>query len=90
MPYAVIMEWDADWESHLKIDAAIGDEPARGLVLHSSGPCDAGTRVLDIWESKEHSTRFFAERIAPALESLGVEPGPPLSVTEFDLQIVRT
>jgi hypothetical protein len=90
MPYALIMEWDADWETHLKIDAAIGTEPADGLVLHTAGPCDGGTRTLDVWESKEHSTRFFGERIAPALASLGIEPGPPLSMTEFDLEIART
>jgi hypothetical protein len=48
------------------------------------------TRTPDVWESKEHSTRFFGERIAPALISLGIEPGPPLSMTEFDVEIVRT
>lgn len=90
MPYTVIMEWDADWETHLRIDAAIGDEPAEGLVLHAAGPCAAGTRVVDVWESKEHSSRFFESRIMPALLSLGLEPGPPISVTEFDVEIVRT
>lgn len=90
MPYAVIMEWDADWETHLKIDAAVGEGPVEGLVVHTSGPCDAGTRVLDVWESKEHSTAFFRDRIAPALDSLGIEAGPPVSMTEFDLELVRT
>ena len=90
MPYTTIMEWEADWPTHLSIDAAIGDAPAAGLLLHAAGPSEAGTRVLDIWESKEHSTRFFAERIVPALASLGIEDGPPLSFTEFDVEIVRT
>ena len=90
MPYAVIMEWNSDWDTHLSIDAAIGDAPVEGLVVHTSGPCEAGTRVLDVWESKEHSARFFESRIVPALASLGIEPGPPLSMTEFDLEIVRT
>lgn len=90
MSYAVIMEWDADWETHLKINEAIGRESADGLVLHAAGPCESGTRVLDVWESREHANRFFGERIVPALISLGIEPGPPLSMTEFDLEIVRT
>jgi len=90
MPYAVIMEWDADWETHLKIDDAVGDGPVEGLVVHTAGPCDVGTRVIDVWESKEHSTRFFEARIVPALEALGIEPGPPVSMTEFDVEIVRT
>ena len=90
MPYTTIMEWAADWPTHLKIDEAIGDAPAEGLILHAAGPCSAGTRVVDVWESKKHMTRFFNERIVPALASVGVEPGPPLSVTEFDVEIVRT
>jgi len=90
MPYAVIMEWDADWETHLKIDATVGDGPVDGLIIHTAGPCDAGTRCLDVWESKEHLTRFFEARIVPALASLGIESGPPVSMTEFDLEIART
>ena len=90
MPYAVIMEWDADWDTHRRIDAAIGEDPADGLVLHSAGPSESGTRVLDVWETKDHANRFFETRIVPALASLGMEPGPPLSLTEFEVEIVRT
>jgi hypothetical protein len=90
MPYTSIMEWESDWDTHKRIDAAIGDAPAEGLLMHASGPCEIGTRVVDIWESKRHQTRFFNERIVPALASLGIEPGPPASVTEFDVEIVRT
>ena len=90
MPYTVIMDWEADWPTHLSIDAAIGDAPFDGLIMHAAGPCESGTRVIDVWESKKDMTRFFNERIVPALASLGVEPGPPLSVTEFDVEIVRT
>ena len=43
---------------------------------------------LDVWESKEDSERFFAERMAPALQQLGLEGGPPLSHQEFELPFV--
>lgn len=89
MSYVTIMEWDVDWETHLRIDAAVGDAPADGLLVHTSGPIESGVRSVDVWESKEHSSRFFGERIAPALESLGIEPGPPQSMTAFDAEIVR-
>ena len=90
MPYVAITEFDAAWDTHLKIDAAVGDAPADGLIVHTAGPSDAGTRVVDVWESKEHADRFFRDRILPALAAVGVEPGPPISMTEYDVEIVRT
>ncbi len=90
MTYATYMEWNADWETHLRIDAAIGDAPVDGLLVHASGPSESGTRSLDIWESKEHSTRCFTERIAPALASLGIESGPPLAMSDFEVEIWKS
>ncbi len=91
MPYAAIMEWPVDWATHLKIDAAIGEAPVDGLVVHSSGPCETGVRVLDVWQSREQAVRFTQERVFPALVSLGIPTdSPPVSMTEYDLEIVRT
>lgn len=90
MTYATFMVWDADWEMHLRIDKAVGDAPVDGLLVHASGPSESGTTSLDVWESKEHSTRFFHERIVPALASLDLEPGPPLEMSELDVEIFRT
>lgn len=90
MSYATFMVWDADWATHLRIDAAIGDAPVEGLLIHASGPSESGTTSLDIWESKADSTRFFNERVAPALASLGLEAGPPLEMSELDVEIFRT
>lgn len=89
MSYVTIMEWDVDWAGHLRIDEAVGDAPVDGLLVHTSGPIESGVRSVDVWESKEHATRFFNERIAPALDSLGIESGPPQSMTEFEAEIVR-
>ena len=90
MTYATFMEWEVDWETHLRIDKAVGDEPVDGMLVHASGPSDSGTRSLDLWESKEHATRFFNERIMPALASLGIEAGPPQAMMDFDAEIFRT
>ena len=90
MPYVVITEFDADWDTHLRIDAAIGDGPIDGLIVHTAGRSEAGTRVVDVWQSKEQADRFFTERIVPALTSLGIEPGPPVSMTEYDVELVRS
>jgi hypothetical protein len=83
MAYATIMEFDVDLETHIKIGEAVGDEPVKGLILHAGGPSERGVHSLDVWETKEDSERFFAERMMPALERLGLGGGPPLSQQAF-------
>ncbi len=90
MTYATFMVWDVDWDTHLRIDEAVGDGPVDGLLVHAAGPSESGTTSIDIWESKAHSTRFFNERIVPALAALDLEPGPPLEMSALDAQIFRT
>lgn len=40
---------------------------APGFLFHSSHPTADGWRVIEIWESREDSGRFFAAHIAPHL-----------------------
>jgi hypothetical protein len=56
--------------------------PPDGLLFHASGPVDGGWGVLDFWESRAHFDTFAAERIGPAMASLGVPGGPP-DIHEF-------
>jgi hypothetical protein len=85
MAFAFLMEFDVDLDTHKKIGEAVGDEPIKGLILHGGGPSPRGVYSLDVWETKEDSERFFAERMMPALEQLGIEGGPPLSRQDFEL-----
>jgi len=85
MAYATLMEFDVDLDTHIKLAGAVGDAPVQGLILHAGGPSERGVHSLDVWETKEDSERFFAERMTPALQQLGVEGGPPLSHQEFEL-----
>jgi hypothetical protein len=88
MAYAVLMEFDVDLETHKKIGEAAGQEPIAGMLVHAAGPSDRGVYSLDVWESKDDADRFFAERLMPAMQGLGMEGGPPLSVQEWDLPFV--
>ena len=88
MAFAILMEFDVDLDTHLKIGETLGDAPVKGLIIHGGGPSDRGVYSLDVWETKEDSERFFAERMAPALRQLGLEGGPPLSYQEFELPYV--
>ncbi|MEV8535766.1 hypothetical protein [Streptomyces sp. NPDC051211] len=48
-----------------------------GCVLHACWFAADGFRVLDIWESEEHFSRFIATRIEPVLKGeLGVTSDP--------------
>ena len=85
MAYATLTEYDVDLDAHIKMGEAAGDAPIQGLILHAGGPSTRGVHSLDVWETKEDSERYFAERMVPALQQLGVEGGPPLSFQEFEL-----
>ena len=88
MAYAVLMEFDIDLEGHKKLTEAIGDEPVKGMIIHAAGTSPNGVYSLDLWETKADSERFFAERMMPVLQQLGIEGGPPLSVQDWDLPYV--
>jgi hypothetical protein len=88
MAHAILIEFDVDLDTHVKIGEAIGDEPIKGLIVHGGGPSERGVYSLDVWESKEDADRFLAERMVPALHQLGLQGGPPLSYQEFELPYV--
>jgi hypothetical protein len=86
--YGTITEFDVDLDIHRKIIEAAGDDPIEGLIVHAAGPTDSGIRSIDIWETKEHADRFFGERLMPAMATLDIPGGPPLSHEELDLPVV--
>lgn len=88
MVYATLMEFDVDLDTHIKIGETVGDAPVTGLLLHAGGPSERGVHSLDVWATKQDSERFFAERMVPALQQLGIASGPPLSFQEFELPYV--
>lgn len=55
--------------------AFVGDalRQAPGFILHMSHPDEAGWRIVEVWNSREDATRFFAAHIAPNLPD-GVRP----------------
>jgi hypothetical protein len=46
---------------------------AKGFISHLAGPNGNGWRVIEVWETKEDATKFFAEAIHPNLPP-GVKP----------------
>jgi hypothetical protein len=55
---------------------AVVAEAARrspGFVMHTSFPMEGGWRVMEVWQSKADSDRFFAEKVVPYLPP-GIHP----------------
>jgi hypothetical protein len=54
---------------------AVSDELMRspGFIMHMSCPIEAGWRIVEVWDSREDATRFFAAHIAPRLPE-GIRP----------------
>lgn len=53
------------------------------MALYAGAGGD-GLSVTAIWESKAQADRFAAEQLMPALQQLGVQPGAPTSMIEFE------
>jgi len=49
---------------------------ADGAKLHISGFGDDGLHVTDVWESEQAFNAFFAQRLRPAIEEIGIQGQP--------------
>lgn len=54
-----------------------------GAKLHVSGFADDGLHVVDVWESEQAFNTFMEQRLAPAIQEIGIEGQP--QVTFFPL-----
>jgi hypothetical protein len=71
-------------EDYWAVDAQLGPDRADGLISEAAGCTDAGLHVITVWRSKAHHERFIAERLVPAFQAAGVQPGR-LTFTNLDL-----
>ena len=69
------------------IDEQLGDVRAVGLVSETAGYNETGLHVITVWDTKADHTRFVAERLIPAFQAAGLDPGP-MSFTELDAEAV--
>ncbi len=75
---AVLMIADVDGQTPEMYDGMLAQlgEPmrrAKGFISHLAGPNGDGWRVIEVWETKEDATKFFAEAVQPNLPP-GVKP----------------
>jgi hypothetical protein len=75
---AVLMVGEASGQTPEGYDgmmSVIGPElkVAPGFLLRASHPIDNGWRVIEVWETREDATRFYATHVAPRLPK-GIRP----------------
>jgi hypothetical protein len=93
--YAFSYDVPGDPGIYQRVKAAIGEEPATGLIVQMVVKRDQGLRHVGVWESKELFDRFQEERVGPAvagvLAAIGLtESPPPPEVEEMALVDVVT
>ena len=90
MTFAQVHDVPANEQMYREIAAAIGDEPAKGLIVHLVFKTKDGQRHLSVWESAEDWHRFNDERVRPAvhgfLKAMGLDEMPPdPTIDEFEV-----
>ena len=86
MPYAYSYTVPADEQLYRKVKSEIGDEAAKGLVVHLVVQSEGGLRHIGVWDTRADWERFRDERIQPAvgkvLAAAGFSSLPPRPVEE--------
>ena len=81
MPYAYTQDVPIGWPVYEKIREELGTNPPQGLIVHLVLEREGGLRYLSGWESKEHSDRFFEERVHPAVDRVFARAGKSRTAT---------
>lgn len=71
MPYAVVQDVPTSWVQYERHAAPLLDPIPVGLIFHLAGPTEEGVRTIAVWEDVAAFERFHAERVLPALATLG-------------------
>lgn len=73
------MHWrEATPEQYDQTRAKVGwdRETPTGAKLHVSGFAEDGLRVVDVWDSEQSFNNFFGQRLAPAIQEIGIQGEP--------------
>jgi len=89
MAIALIMKFENDGRDVLGLydqaNAAMHtvDTPPEGLVMHWAAKTESGGLcVVDVWASREQFDRFFAQKLGPTAQQLGL---PQPNIEEFSV-----
>ena len=72
----------ATLEQYDEVDRKMGPERPEGVHLHVAGITDDGLKVIEVWDSEEHISRYMEAGLGQALEEAGV---PEPNMIEFEV-----
>ena len=64
------------------------DQTPDGAVLHVAWFDSEGLRITDVWNTEDDFNRFMQERLAPAIEKVGIEGQPEVDFTSLHRRFV--
>ncbi len=67
MPYVLVEDVAASWESYERFAAGLVAKTPEGLILHAAGRTDEGFRIVEVWES-EDAWRRFSDRVEQGVD----------------------
>ncbi len=76
MVYAQLWHVDLSVDEYDAIFAALDDARPDGLILHLASPSGSGMRIIEVWQSAEHSARFAGRTLAPVVAAIGGDLPP--------------
>jgi len=78
MATAMLMHWREATQQYDRTREMVGwdrDTPTRAK-LHVSGFSDDGLHVIDMWDSEQSFNAFTEQRLAPAIQEIGIHEQP--------------
>jgi hypothetical protein len=88
MPFCTLLEWDSDFDMdrdhELNRRSSAHDGLPDGCLARIVGAVESGARIIEVWESDEHASRF-AEQNTPLIGKLNIPP--PTGVAAFETTI---
>ena len=71
-------------DDYQRVTAHLNGDLGEGHLVHIVGESGGTLHIVDVWESKAQADRFASERLFPAFERAGVQPGPDAAYTAMD------
>jgi len=90
MAHAFLEDIPATDDQYRRVRARLGDETPDGMIAHVVLKREHGLRIVGVWETEAHFSKFHADHVAPAVAAMLAEDGlaapPDGPVTEsFDV-----
>ena len=85
MPYAMHMRWPGigvDEYEQVRDKVRWEEDVPDGALFHVAGYDGEAMRIFDLWESPEQFQSFVEARIMPAVQEIGVETEPEVTLCE--------